>query len=504
MDSLTRLAVACLASPDVGATEALHMSRDLGLPPWLTLRLARNGDGNGRPVGRTNGHGDGYGRGNGAGRPNLRAGHDRGRPWGDQEIAFLKEHFGYMELAELARALNRTANAIKIKAARCGLSIRKARPRAGIYNARQAAGLLGIACSKTVARLIDEGHLAAEIAGNDPLRPIYRIERAELEAFLARPVAGIVVDPDAIRDPGLRAAYHRAGHPAFLTTRQAAARLDLATHTLSARARQGLVPALRWGNWWFREEDIPAIRRTLARNRRRPPRTMRRFTPEEDRVLVTAAALGYNTAEIGDVLDRPPGSLTGRLVLLQKQEDFLAPVQDGAARSGRPILCRPRAEGKPAALLGRPDALTEAAPGHAEQFPVAAAIAALRRGGRIDAAHWPHLRAWLRAWFLFWLEDLPAIDEAGSDLAADLSLAWHHLRYRLPNDATLGAEIRRALYLLNLVGLDPLDCRWHARWEPYRRAGRTIPAADLVCCPIDEDTPVVTLARALEKGQSHE
>lgn len=452
-DQLAALAAACMAHAEPAA--ALGLARDLGLPAWLALGAAESADVRTAEVTR-----------------------GRGRPWSEDEIAYLREHYGVQETAQIARHLGRTFTAVRVRATRLRLSIRKRRRRAGIYNARQVARMLGIGCSKTVALLIDAGHLAARVSGRDPLRPIYRIERDEMEAFLARPVAGVVVDPERIADPGLRAVYLRADHHRWLTTAEAAERLDVSARALARHAREGTIPALRWGNWRIHEVDLPVIRRILRGLANRKPAPTRRFTPDEDARTLAALAVGYSATEVAEMLGRAEGSVVGRSIRLTAGPD-------GARRV--PALWRHRGDGVPAALL--------ALPAGAGADDLARALARLRRD-ETTAADWPHVQAWLRAWLSFWLEDLPAVEDAPNDLVRDLSLVSYRLRYRIPHDTTLEAECRRALFLLDLVGLDPLGARWAARWEAHRQAGRCIPARELTRAPIG-DGPAVTLARAL-------
>lgn len=452
LDDLQRLAMACLA--DVGRDQAVLLGHEVGLPPWLSFRASAGAGDNDR-----------------FNRPTLPA-----RRWRADELAFLDENIGHMDLADIAAALGRSPNAVKIQAYRRGVGLRQARAEAGVYTGREAAQLLGLSCSKLISRLIDAGHLVAEVACANSMRTSYRITRQALLDFVGSPVAAICLDVNRIRDPECRAAFLRAGYPTYLSCGEAARRLGIVTNTLVKLANQGYVDGQRWGNWYFREDHLPAIKRILESRRQRDRRgPLRRFSTEEIVSLLAGVSLGYNSADLAARTGRSLGSI--ECLLRRRSLDLAA----HAARLG--FLWRPRNDGQPAALLGLPSAFPA--------YPIAAALEALRRQ-EMSPADWPHLRAWLRAWFLFWLDGALPSEKPG--LLADLALLAHRIRFRIPNHLELEDIVPDGIALLRSIGLDPVDCCWDSRWEPYRLQQRPIPPASLEPRPIDHAPDRVFLA----------
>lgn len=464
LDDLQRLAVACLA--DVGPDQAALLGHEVGLPPWLSLRASAGAGDNDRTD-----------------RPSLPA-----RRWRADELAFLDENVGYMDLADIAAALGRSTNAIKVKAYRRGVDLRQARADAGVYNARQAARLLGVSCPKVVARLIDTGLLVAETAGTSLTRQTYRITRQALLNFVANPIAAVALDIRRIPDPECRAAFLRACHPTYISCGEAAKRLGIACNTLSKLAGKGYVAGIRWNNWYFREDHLPTIKRILDNRRHQTQRgtSPRRYRSEEIASVIAGVSLGYNSAELAAKLGRSTGSIEG---LLRRPGLDLAGIADSHG-----ILWRPRAGSASVVLLGLPAAFPA--------YPVAKALEALRQGSA-SPADWPHLRAWLRAWFLFWLDGaLPSDEQPG--LLADLALSAHHIRFRVPNHLALEDVVSNGIALLRSIGLDPVGCCWDARWESYRLRQQPIPAASLEPRPIDSAPSRVFLADVVPGREGRE
>ena len=117
--------------------------------------------------------------------------------------------------------------------------------------------MMGVSCSKTVARWIELGLLCGRRGQQwGPYRQWY-VTRAALVRFVEDPATWPAWQPERITDAGLR--YHaerlRVGVH-YLTTAQVAWRLCAQTHTVSDWIRRGWLPATRYGNWWIREDDL--------------------------------------------------------------------------------------------------------------------------------------------------------------------------------------------------------------------------------------------------------
>lgn len=116
----------------------------------------------------------------------------RGRPWTiaelDELYTLIDKGFGY---SHIARKLGRSREAVVLKTAR--INYRLTHTRAAL-TARDVAGLLGLSCSKTVARWIEQYGLRARNAGTKQ-KPIWRIQWDDLLTWLEDRAHWMAYDP---------------------------------------------------------------------------------------------------------------------------------------------------------------------------------------------------------------------------------------------------------------------------------------------------------------------
>jgi len=189
----------------------------------------------------------------------------RGPNWTADQVLTLEEMLaeGVSDRA-IARHLGRSVTAIHVARKRYGVPCR----RRLIMTQRGVARLMGIACSKTVSRWINEGWLRARagaVLGNGRERYVIR---DDLLRFLEDPARWHVWRPEPITDPDLRAwATEIRAH--YLTVGEVARRLKVGGGTVNAWIHKGLLPACRWGNWLVREDALIGFVPPCERPRRR-------------------------------------------------------------------------------------------------------------------------------------------------------------------------------------------------------------------------------------------
>jgi hypothetical protein len=179
----------------------------------------------------------------------------RPRNWTDDDldrlIALVDDGEGY---DAIALELGRSREAVMLKAARIG---HRVMTTAATLSARDVARLLGLGCSKTVARWIAEYGLFASDAGSAQ-KPLWRITWDDLVAWLERPDHWMMYDPARIADSLLRAHLRalRPTEPYWLTSEQVAQQFHVGHRTVAQWIAQGLLPATRYGNWWVCAADL--------------------------------------------------------------------------------------------------------------------------------------------------------------------------------------------------------------------------------------------------------
>lgn len=238
----------------------------------------------------------------------------RPRRWSEAEERFLDQNLGEVSLVAIAQALGRTANAVKIRFTRRGMTAPSKR-----YLTAQDVGRLMGADVHTVARWIKRGYLKARPMPGE--RRIWQIRRGDLVRFLAEPDNWAYYRLEKIQDPLLQAFAQRvqARHPEladYLTPPEAAEVAGIYVGTLNRLIREGRIPAKRWGNWWILRRDAEAYRQRRVRALDRWP------TPRSDAFLVRAKEeLGWTWAQIARAMKHPTvGQVRYRYYCLRKNE----------------------------------------------------------------------------------------------------------------------------------------------------------------------------------------
>lgn len=232
-----------------------------------------------------------------------------GRPWtaaDDLDIEEMIVERQWTDVA-IARRLGRTANAVNIRRKRLGLPSR----RDGRTSSRAVTDLLGVACSKTVTRWIEQGFLKARRGQAAGGAKQWVITQDALLAFLAEPSHWQLWKPEAITDKGLRewACEIRRGER-YLSTAEVGRRLGVTSHAVSAWIRSGKLPAFRRGNWFVRERDL----RGFVPPYQGPKTGMHQanWSHAEDEQLIALRSVGRTFDAIAQELGRSVCSVSNR------------------------------------------------------------------------------------------------------------------------------------------------------------------------------------------------
>lgn len=182
----------------------------------------------------------------------------------DELRALIERGYSY---ATIARELGRTRPAVVKQVKDIGYT----HPRAGAtLPLGQVAQLLGVGSGHTIQLWVTYYGLPARRSGT-PTKPIYRVAREDLIAWLERPEHWMKYDPKRVTDQVLRAHLQRIrpGGPYWLTTAEVGRRLYV-NHTSVARwIAQGDLPAVRYGNWWVCIVDLRTFTPPYNQRRRR-------------------------------------------------------------------------------------------------------------------------------------------------------------------------------------------------------------------------------------------
>lgn len=217
--------------------------------------------------------------------------------WTQEEEEFLRVNTGEIPITELARILDRSTNAIKIHRQR-HLNIPS---DTHVHEtARDVAKILGLGCSKKVAKWLDRGILPGKSIST--IRPIYAIKRSDLWRFALTPDNWVYFDPERITDPGLRRLVlirkARWGDE-WWTTSQVAAYHGVHHKTIAQCIYRGAIQGKRWANWRIKRSDAVRLRLLL-------PGVYHdeNWTDRGDAFVLLAFAVGLSITDVDAMIGR--------------------------------------------------------------------------------------------------------------------------------------------------------------------------------------------------------
>lgn len=235
---------------------------------------------------------------------------------------------GYLEAgyddARIASRMGTTANAVQLARKRHGIRSRTELT----WSSRRVAELLGIACSKTVVHWITCGYMAGQRGqSRGPNRQWY-VRYEEILSFLENPDTHHLWQPERITDSGLRAWATEIWTGPFLTVGEVAERCFVGIGAVNNWIHKGDIPAVRNGNWLIRESDLDGF--TPPNQRDRTGQQQRRFTPDEDALLLSLRSGGMSWPGIARHVNRTVSSVYQRHHLLVERGVRIAPAEEAA------------------------------------------------------------------------------------------------------------------------------------------------------------------------------
>jgi excisionase family DNA binding protein len=211
---------------------------------------------------------------------------------------------------QVARRLRRTETAVRVWLKRNGGARAMGRP----YSARDVQRMLGLSCSKQVARWIERGALCARRSERAGAHRRWAVDEFDLVAFLEDSTYWHEWEPGRVEDRFLREwAIELRGGQQFLLLSEVAERFGVVVSTVSQWVQRGDIPTVRLGgggNHLVPASALVGFEPPYARSRAGGRRRV--FTPDEDARLLSMRASGHGWTAIGNEIDRHPSVVLAR------------------------------------------------------------------------------------------------------------------------------------------------------------------------------------------------
>jgi hypothetical protein len=231
------------------------------------------------------------------------------RTWTTGEERRLDEELGVYPIEEIARRHGRTPAAIKIRYTRLGLEA----PSKRNMTALDTAGALGMDVH-SIVKLIESGSLPAEKA----TEKIWAIQREKLVRWAVNPMNWMCFKLEKVQDEEIKRLVARQRErwtDEWWSTGQVGAYHGFTSSAVNNRIHKGLLPAVRWGNWWVLRSD--AVKCHFAP----PGRNGLDWSEAGDAFIVLGRAVGLPIPLINEL--RGQGDAGHRLRCLMRDEEGL-------------------------------------------------------------------------------------------------------------------------------------------------------------------------------------
>ena len=174
--------------------------------------------------------------------------------WSEEEEDFLQENIGKLSLAEMAKALGRSENAIKIMQVRKQFPSASKRP--GYLTGQQVSKLFRVDIH-TVMKWHARKILEFDILPNK--RKIRSVSIRRIYRWAVQPKNWIYFKVERLRDPHLKKlvllAQERWGDE-WWTIGQAARYHGVDTRHVNMHLHKGKIAGVQWGNWYLKKSDV--------------------------------------------------------------------------------------------------------------------------------------------------------------------------------------------------------------------------------------------------------
>ena len=198
--------------------------------------------------------------------------------WTPEETAFVRQNLGPMTYEEIGKTLGRSGDAVKIRKARKMISAPSKRP--GYLTGNQVARLFRVDIH-SVMRWHKRKIMPFEILPGE--RGIMSVHIRTVYRWAVQPQNWIYFKADRVRDAHLRRlvalAQERWGDE-WWTVGQVTDYFGLTDGLVQTHIQKGLLPAVRWGNWWVRKSD--AVNHAFYSGETRYKARRRQYSPRAD------------------------------------------------------------------------------------------------------------------------------------------------------------------------------------------------------------------------------
>jgi hypothetical protein len=232
------------------------------------------------------------------------------RFWSEEEEQFLRENLARLTIEELAAALGRTPEAIKIRLIKLRVPAKSKTP--GYLTGLQAAKALGMDV-KSIILLRRYGQMPVDQLPGQ--RHIMRISQLRLYMWAINPDHWMYFKVARMRDLHLKRLVQlaQAKWPdAWWTLGQAERALGLQRGVLNSKLHRGRLrhELVRWGNWWIRRSVALALVIKPCKYLRDG---VNYYTPRHDAALLRLEAAGLRYEVIARLMKVPANRVPHRL-----------------------------------------------------------------------------------------------------------------------------------------------------------------------------------------------
>jgi hypothetical protein len=250
--------------------------------------------------------------------------------WTAAEDAYLRQHYLFATDQDLGEILGRSAEAVHLRWERdLHLPARSKHPQ--WPNASRIGHMLGIACSKRIIRLIDEGILPGRRTATDD-GYIRIVNLRTLTRWVLNPNNWIYFDTRKVRDAHLRRLIdHKraAWGDEWLTTAQVADLHGVEHKDIERYILAGKIKAVRWNNWRILRSEAtkPGLKFFKGKGK---TESLILWTDAADQFLLLARALGYSWRSIDHMAKQAKGRAEFRIKRLHRTGAIPALIADMA------------------------------------------------------------------------------------------------------------------------------------------------------------------------------
>lgn len=204
--------------------------------------------------------------------------------WRPEETEFVRRNLGPMTYEEIGEALGRTGHAVKIRKTRERIPAPSKRP--GYLTGHQVAKLFRVDIH-SVMLWHERGIMQFEVLPGE--RGILNVHIRTVYRWAVQPRNWIYFIARRVRDAHLRRlvelAQERWGDE-WWTVGQVTAYHGLTDGLVQRHIQKGLLPAVRWGNWWVRKSD--AVNYEFHSGKNRYKAYCKKYSPRADAWILRA------------------------------------------------------------------------------------------------------------------------------------------------------------------------------------------------------------------------